>query len=363
MIGTRQSPPNGSRMRLALRGAGVLAALAAITCAWGQQPTGAPEPVVIGLYNWIHTTGDAERAFGFYRDVFGIELAGSPFAGGAAPERIRSVAEAGSDQLVWDLTDTQGSRFRTVFMRASNTPFGLELSEFFDIAREIRPANPWDPGSSKLIFAVRDLDSTVAKLTAAGAPAVTLGGVPLATSGARSLLVRDPDGYLVQVDQASPAAIAAAGSPGDVIGTSIGITVGDLAASLEFYRDLLGLTLGETRIASDAELRLNGLEGGELTQTQATIPGIGAVVQFFVFRPTARAPKAQPFRWRIQDVGAPQFQLAVTGLDVLLERTKRSGYRFVSLGAQPIQRPFGRFVFVADPDGVLVEYVEPAARQ
>ena len=102
----------------------------------GQQPSrdaaraGAP---VRGIYNWIHGTGNAERSFAFYRDVFGIELTRSPFAGPApanAPaERIRSVAEAASDALVWDLTNTHGSRFRTVFMRAANTPFGLELSE------------------------------------------------------------------------------------------------------------------------------------------------------------------------------------------------------------------------------------------
>jgi catechol 2,3-dioxygenase-like lactoylglutathione lyase family enzyme len=67
------------------------------------------------------------------------------------------------------------------------------------------------------------------------------------------------------------------------------------------------------------------------------------------------------FEWRVQDVGSPQFQLEVDGLDALLERTKRAGYRFVSVGAKTIQRPFGRFVFAVDPDGILVEFVEPAA--
>jgi len=59
-------------------------------------------------------------------------------------------------------------------------------------------------------------------------------------------------------------------------------------------------------------------------------------------------------------VGAPQFQLQVSGLEALLERTKGAGYRFLSIGAKPIERPFGRFVFAIDPDGVLVEFVEPA---
>jgi hypothetical protein len=125
-----------------------------------SAPARAASPVR-GIFNWIHSTGDAERGFTFYRDVFGIELARSPFAGGASagapPEPIRPAAQAGYDPLVWDLTNTHGSRFRTVFMRAPNTPFGLELSEFFDIARGDRVANPWDPGASALIFSVRDL--------------------------------------------------------------------------------------------------------------------------------------------------------------------------------------------------------------
>jgi len=71
---------------------------------------------------------------------------------------------------------------------------------------------------------------------------------------------------------------------------------------------------------------------------------------------------ATPFAWRLQDVGSPQFQLEVAGLDALIERTTRAGYRFLSVGRKPIQRPFGRFVFAIDPDGVLVEFVEPAGR-
>jgi len=40
--------------------------------------------------------------------------------------------------------------------------------------------------------------------------------------------------------------------------------------------------------------------------------------------------------------------------------TSRAGYRFISVGGKPIQRPFGRFVFAVDPDGILVEFVEPS---
>ena len=90
-----------------------------------------------------------------------------------------------------------------------------------------------------------------------------------------------------------------------------------------------------------------------------SIPGTDVAVILAGFSVPAETP-ARPFAWRIQDVGAPEFQLEVTGLDSLLERATRAGYRFLSVGAKPIARPFGRFVFVIDPDGVLVEFVERA---
>ena len=347
-----------------------LVLVAVLVAVWPQQVDRGPAPSqspVRGLYNWIHSTGDAERSFSFYHDVFGIELARSPFAGTAAanarPEPIRPVSQAGSDALVWDLTNTHGSRFRTVFMRAANTPFGLELSEFFDVPRSERQANAWDPGASKLIFTVRDLDAVTSRLKTRRTPVVTIGGVALTTPSGRALLVRDTDGYLVEVRQASSAAVTAAKAPGDVIETAIWISVARRARALAFYEALLGFQIGATRTATSAELRVNGLTEGKLTQTMMSIPGIETTVVLAEFEgPTTSRPVAMPFEWRVQDVGAPQFQLEVAGLDALLERTARAGYRFLSVGAKPIQRPFGRFVFAIDPDGILVEFVEPAVR-
>jgi catechol 2,3-dioxygenase-like lactoylglutathione lyase family enzyme len=329
------------------------------------QSADGPSPVR-GIYNWIHTTGDADRAFPFYRDVFGIELAASPFGGNAnGPSvEIRPASEAASDSLIWNLTNTEGSRFRNAFMRTANTPFGLELTEFFDIPRNTRPANPWDPGASILIFEVRNLEAVASKLKARAAPIVTLGGTPLATPAGRSILARDPDGYPIRVIQASPGEIAGARSADEIVNTAIGISVADTPAALEFYGDLLGFDVGETRRATEAELQLHGLAEGELTETATRIPGTEASFFLLEFElPPGASVPAFPFRWRIQDVGAPQFQLEVAGLDALIERTMRAGYRFLSIDAAPIERAFGRFVFAIDPDGVLVEFVEPTARE
>jgi catechol 2,3-dioxygenase-like lactoylglutathione lyase family enzyme len=320
----------------------------------------APPTVVHGLYNWVHSTADAERAFAFYRDVFDIELAPSPFIPNATvPEGIRPFTDVQGDPVIWDLTDTKGSRSRTVFMRAANTPFGLELSEFVDIPRETRAANPWDPGASRLIFRVRDFGEVVAKLAMRGAPTVTIDAVPVGTRTGRAALVRDPDGYLVEVREVAAAEAARASEPGSIVGTSIGLTVEDTQRSLGLYRDLLGFAVRESRQAESTELMLNGLVVGRLEQTVTVIPGTAIAVVFADFTLPATVAAA-PFRWRIQDVGSPQFQLEVRGLDELIERTRAAGYRFLSVGARPIQRPFGRFVFATDADSILVEYAEPA---
>jgi catechol 2,3-dioxygenase-like lactoylglutathione lyase family enzyme len=333
-----------------------LASLGALTqAAWSQ------EPVVRGLYNWVHSTADAERAFAFYRDVLGVELAPSPFIPNAvAPEGIRPWSAVTSDELIWQLTDTAGSRARTVFMRAPNTPFGLELSEFIEIPRAERAANPWDPGASRLIFAVRNFNAVLVKLRARNAPVVTLGGGAVSARGARSVLVRDPDGYLIELREASRAEVGKA-APGEIVGTSIGLTVEDTERALRLYRDVLGFEVRETWLGSSAELALNGLDRAGLEQTETVIPGTAIAVLLADFTlPTA--VRAEPFHWRIQDVGSPQFQLEVRGLDALLERTQAAGYRYLSVGGRPIERPFGRFVFAFDADSILVEYAEPASR-
>jgi catechol 2,3-dioxygenase-like lactoylglutathione lyase family enzyme len=205
----------------------------------------------------------------------------------------------------------------------------------------------------------------VTKLKARGAPVLTVGGDAIDSPRGRAILVRDPDGCLVEVRQGAAAAIAAAKEPGEVIDTSVTISVARLSRALEFYRGLLGLSVRETRTAPASELRLNGLTDGTLTQTVLSIPGAAAVTvvlsEFTL--PAGSAQVATPFAWRLQDVGSPQLQLEVAGLDALMARTTQAGYRFLSVGGRPIQRPFGRFVFAIDPDGVLVEFVEPATQR
>ena len=345
---------------------------AAAGIALGQAPGLAPLPpapaavnaAATGIFNWIHSTADLDRGYAFYHDVFRLEMVNPPFGaipGAPPPNTIRTRPEAIADPVIGELTNTGGARFRNVFMRLPNAPFGLELSEFNDIeARTVRP-NLWDPGATTLILEVRDIDAVLTAIRKAGAPIVTLSSEPVnigtARERRRSILVRDPDGYLIQVLQATTDSLRQADGNDAVIGAAIGLSVSNLQQERAFYSDILGFAVDSTgAFKSDkAALDLIGLRKGRFRLSAAYVPGTRARVEFYEFKDVS----GSPVRLRIQDPGAPQLQLRVRELDQLIGRVQAAGYTFVSIGAKPIQRAFGRFVFALDPNGVLVEFVEP----
>jgi len=344
-------PDRSAGARLVIRGLGI--AVLTVTAS-AHAPGSGVAPVndgrtaaVTGLFNWIHSTSDLDRGVAFYRGVFGLDLVSSPFAPApataAAPLRLR--AETSSDPLVWDLTGTHGSRFRNAFMNLAGAPFGHELSEFTGIDQRTVRADIWNPGATMSIFHVRDVDRVVSALKEAGAEIITRGGAPVSVGGVRAVVARDPDGHLVQAVESGAS------------GAAIGITVTSLAATRRFYEDVLGFKF-ETPAGFEREARdLLGMTTGEYRVSAALVPGTSIRIEFYEFR----GLPSTPVRWRFQDPGSPQFQFRVRDMDALLAASQRVGVPFVSAGQKPIQRPFGRFVFVTDPDGVFVEYVGPSA--
>jgi len=341
---------------------------------FGQVPGLAPLPAaephlssaaVTGIFNWIHSTADLDRGYAFYHEVFGLEMVNPPFGvipGAPPPNTIRRRSEAIADPVIGELTNTGGARFRNVFMRLPNAPFGLELSEFNDIEIRALLPNLWDPGATTLILEVRDIDAVLTAIRKDRAAIVTLSAEPVnigtTRAPSRSILVRDPDGYLVQVIQATPDSLSRARGAEAVIGAAIGVSVSDLDKERAFYNGMLGFDIHGTSgfRTNKAVLDLVGLQKGRLRLGAAYVPGTQARVEFYEFKDV----RGSPVRLRIQDPGAPQLQLRVRALDQLIHDVKKAGYDFVSVGAKPIQRAFGRFVFALDPNGVLVEFVEPS---
>lgn len=86
----------------------------------------------------------------------------------------------------------------------------------------MRP-NIRDIGAATLALQVRDIEKVMARVKAAGAPVVTIGGAPVNPTGnpnstLREIVLRDPDGFFVELQQPDPLPSSAASTPGDVIG-------------------------------------------------------------------------------------------------------------------------------------------------
>ncbi len=125
----------------------------------------------------------------------------------------------------------------------------------------------------------------------------------------------------------------------------VGMTVGDLDRCLAFYCGLLGLRLLRRRAsASGGEVAFLDAGGGQL---EIVCPPGGA-------GPAWRVPAGESglrhLTLCVDDVESDFARLEASGVEVI-ERPRPAHLRDV----------FARVAFVADPDGNVVELVEPAA--
>ncbi len=279
---------------------------------WAQSP-------VIGMNNFIHATDSLEKTVAFYHEVFGL----------ATPPPPRPPNPA-----VPALVNAPGAQLQVAVFRLPGATFGWELTTFGAIERKPGHAKPTDPGAAELIMKVQNLDTVLAALKKAGAPIVSRGR-------GRSAMFRDPDGFLVEVDEGT--------------GAAMGITVSDMTATLQFYRDLLGFELsGKMDFASDTtRMDLVGAPASaQYRQMAGNVPGTNARIEFYEYKGVDRTP----FHLRVPDPGCPALALRVTNLDGLLKRLKAANVKVVSAGGEPAQfSPTIRNIFVEDPDGFKIE--------
>jgi catechol 2,3-dioxygenase-like lactoylglutathione lyase family enzyme len=301
---------------------------------------------ITGLMHAIHATNNVDKTLAFYTQVFGVMGQVQPFTNPNVPI----------------LTNSPGVTLRLSMLRLpSEEPrgMGFELTEFTNVERH--PAQPqvWDPGAPHMKFLVRDIAPVMAAIKANGASIVTKSKAPVkiqtALGPASAIIVRDPDGYLVQVLQVTPPA----GAPeGNLIGSMPGETVADIEKSQKFWRDVMGLQAsGDQKFAKDrAMLDLLGLpDGAEYRMASGLIPGSKVRMEFMEIK---GAGAGKPFSLRVPDPGASGFAIRVGEIEKLLPRLKTLGVPVLSKdGALVEWDARTRNVFVKDPDGLNLELV------
>jgi catechol 2,3-dioxygenase-like lactoylglutathione lyase family enzyme len=329
----------------------------------GQPPaTGA----VIGFMHAIHATNNVETTLAFYTKVFGLTTNIQPFANTAVPI----------------LTDSPGVSLRVGMMRLTGDGFNFELTEFTNVERHLAQPRVTDPGAPHMKILVKDISQVVANAKAAGATIVTRSGgavtAPTAIGMAKSIVLRDPDGYIVQAIessapvQATPvpprgggaAAPAAPAAPSNVVGSIVGETIGDMAASMKFWKGQMGVDMqGSDKWMKDKSFAdLWGVpENTEFRTFSAVFPNTkttnlptGVRIEWIEFKGTPKTP----FSLRVPDPGASGMAINVADIQNLLPKLKAQGVRAISRNGDLVEwSATVRNVFIKDPDGLNLEIV------
>jgi catechol 2,3-dioxygenase-like lactoylglutathione lyase family enzyme len=259
--------------------------------------------------------------------------------------------------------NSPGVTLRMAMFKLPGQKYVLELTQFSAADRKAGQPLHTDPGAANLQLRVRDIDTVFAALKASGAPIITKSGAPVKigppNGDIRSVMVRDPDGYILEVIQ-SPAAPDA--PAGNVHAAVMGVTVADMEATTKFYHEMFGFDFtGKMEFgANKAILDMVGApDGAEFRQMASKIPGTESRVEFYEYRGLKRTP----FHLRVFDPGAPGMVMRVSGLDEMMKRLRAIGTPVLSKDGEIVQfGPNSRNVFVVDPSGLNLELVEPAAR-
>ena len=299
------------------------------------------------LSHAIHAVNDLDTTLAFYRNVFGLNGNPQDFPNPAVPL----------------LTNAPGVTLR-LSMLALPGGMRFELTQFKGLERKPAQAKYTDPGAASIVFYVRDIDGALANAKKANAAIVTTDGAPVeiatATGKARSVLLRDPDGFFIQLIQAPPPA----GAPeGNVHRVSLAYTMENADATRAFYTGKLGIELaGASAYSKDpAILQLVGAPAGtEFRKLSGVIPGPPASVEFTEFRGVPRTK----FHLRVRDPGAPAMAIQVNDLTATIGQMKAAGTNIISANGQIVDFGGGTHtIFVEDPNGMNLEIFERTAAQ
>ena len=281
-----------------------------------------------------------DQTLAFYGGLLGLQ---SP-----APRTIS--AKDTPFPVLLNLQGLPEARMKWSRVTIPGTTWWSEPLEYGDVDRQPVQPRLQDPGVATTILYVRDVDALLARLKKAGTPVVTPGASPVqvtfgATKG-RAIIVKDPDGYLVELVQ--PPTFPADAPAADVIGAGVRLTIGDTEQTLHVYRDIMGFRphVGSF-VRNEGYGALTGLNA-EVKLTTAQVPGEPRLTfEFAEFRGVDR----KPMRTRIQDPGSMKFQFVVRNVDGAAAKLAGAGGTIVSVGGKQVNLgAAGPHIIVRDPN-------------
>jgi len=337
---------------------GLLAAVTVFTFA--QTPSAAiaaPEGDVVGAGNFIHVVANVEKSLEFYHDVLGMELQTGP-NGQAAPNppRLQSTPE------IVNLYNATGGQYRVGATLVPGNPMRVELVEWNGVER--KPVRPriQDAGATILKLTVRNIDVVAARIKKSGSSVVTPGGDPVELSDhTRGLLLRDPDGFFVELIEQNPAPATNVPAASNFIDVSFAFVVSDTDPVARVFRDGLGFQPQTGGFGGDkSNLNLYGLTRGQFRVTSALVPGGSFTIELIEFKGVDRASVHS----RPQDPGSPVLRLRVQNVDSVVKALSGVGVKIASTGGAPVTLPGGalRAAITSAPDNLFIQVLQAPIR-
>lgn len=333
--------------------------LSALTLAQAPAP---PSELVLGPGNFLHVVADAERAIVFYRDALGMDVqmaANAPAQPGPRPFLT-------TPEIV-NLYNATGGRYRTATAFVQGSPMRAELIEWQGVDRKAFSPRHADPGAGTMIVTVRDIDATLARVKASGGTVVTDKGEPVPFAdergGGRAVMVKDLDGFYVQLVQRTTPPVTQAPADRNAIEVGFAATVDDMDRALRIFNTALGFSLAIDREEhNDSRLMMIGNFTAYYRRAAGVVPGSNLQMELIEVQGVNRRHAHS----RPQDPGTSILRLRVTDIERAILALERAQVKVVSTGGQPVTLAGAaatqRYAILELPDNLFLQLVQALPR-
>jgi catechol 2,3-dioxygenase-like lactoylglutathione lyase family enzyme len=310
--------------------------------------------LIVGSGNFFSPiVSNLDAAVEFYRDGLGLDVQGAP-------------GSTDDNPAIGNMFGLPDARIQWSIARTPAGGGGVEIVEISGANGQPLERRMQDPGAFTLIVFVRDLDATLSRVEALGAPVVSSGGEPVSVpfgEGATSIVVvKDPDGHFVEIVQ-SDEMPTSQGIVDNVVSVRVRLTVENVEESIRLYTDVLGLELlNEPEWVDNSTVaQAFGIDGAEYRAGIMQVPASGLIFEVIDFRGIDR----RQVRGGIQDPGSTRIQFLIHDVDAAVAAVEAVGGYVVSTGGQTMQLPVpGSSIKVAiarEPDNLFLVMIESAA--
>ncbi len=294
----------------------------------------------------IHTVADLDRSVAFYRDVVGLETAGT------------KLFPSGGDRAIQSLTNVPHAQVKSATLGIPGSELHLVLVQFSGVEQKPVNSRIQDPGVVKLVVRVRDIDTAFSAVQKKGVSVYSTGGAPVRPEGpeqrVQAVIVKDPDGFALEFVLAAENIKTTAPANSNIVGGWASLVVDELDPTLKFYGETMGFKVNAKRQLPPSVLALEGTPEASVVNVGTRPPGSDFTWFIYDFRNIDR----KALHSRLQDPGTSAVSFLVSDVSAFAEGLKQKGVPLESTGGASVDAGDSRAMFLRDPSGIPIELIQ-----